>query len=50
MGDKGQKIIDTFNSGQDRVLVATTAAGSGWDTNVELVILWEGAFDTITAT
>jgi hypothetical protein len=49
MGDEGQKIMDTFNSGQDRVLVATTAAGSGWDADVELVILWEGAFDAITA-
>jgi len=49
MGDEGLGIRRGFERGEFRVLCATTAAGVGWDIDADLVILFGGSFDLITA-
>ena len=46
----GDQVLDAFITGSDQVLIATTAASSGLDVDVSTVILYQGAFDAITAT
>jgi hypothetical protein len=50
MKEEGKELLKAFDAGSENVLVATTAAGSGWDTDARLVVLYGGAFDAITAT
>ena len=49
MKDEGRDIMAAFNAGTSRVMITTTAAGSGWDADASTVILYGGAFDAVTA-
>ena len=49
-GAEGRLYMERFSTSKSSsVLIATTAAGSGWDVDVELVVLYQGAFDAVTA-
>ena len=49
-GEDGCRAMDRFwKADAFDVLIATTAAGSGWDVDVQLVVLYQGAFDAVTA-
>ena len=47
--DRGQAMLDTFMQSDRATLCATTAAGTGWDIEADLVILFGGTFDLVTA-
>jgi hypothetical protein len=50
-GAEGRQYMERFSMLESsNVLIATTAAGSGWDVDVQLVVLYQGAFDAVTAT
>jgi superfamily II DNA or RNA helicase len=48
--EEGSTVLDSFITGSERILIATTAASSGLDVDVSTVILYQGAFDAVTAT